>query len=225
MGSVWASLAPFFIASALMPVELVVTLALLGTPGRVRTAGAAACGTVTVRLLQGLIFGTILHWGKRDNSAEGHGWVVPSVLLVVAVLLLVTGIREVIGGDDSDDPPPKWMSALSSMTPGKAFLLGAGLVLIGVKTWVFTFAAIGVIGNAGMPRVDNILTYIAFVLLSVSTHLAVIAAAAFFPHRSKAFLDGTLRWLQEHNRIIMILIGFGFGGWFLYKGLHGFGIV
>ena len=41
MGSLWASLAPFILASALMPIELVITLALLGTPGRVRPAGAA----------------------------------------------------------------------------------------------------------------------------------------------------------------------------------------
>ena len=53
MGSLWASLAPFIIASALMPIELVITLALLGTPGRVRTAGAAVSGMVLVRLLQG----------------------------------------------------------------------------------------------------------------------------------------------------------------------------
>ena len=225
MGSLWAGLAPFIIASALMPIELVITLALLGTPGRVRTASAALSGMVLVRLLQGLVFGMILHWGRRDDTQGGHGWVVSSVLLVVALLLLVTAVRELLGGDDSDDPPPKWMTALSSMTPGKAFLLGAAVIVISVKLWVFTFAAIGVIGDTGMPRSTNAVTYIAFVLLGVSTHLAIIAAAAFFPKRSAAFLDGSLRWLQDHNRVIMIALGLVFGGWFLYKGLHGFGII
>ena len=154
-------LAPFIIASALMPVELVITLALLGTPGRVRTASAAVSGMVLVRLLQGLVFGMILHWGRRDDTKGGHGWVVSSVLLVVAVVLLVTAIRELLGGDDPDDPPPKWMTALSSMTPGKAFLLGAAVILISVKLWVFTFAAIGAIGDAGMPRSTNVVNYIA----------------------------------------------------------------
>ena len=73
-----------------------------------------------VRLLQGLVFGMILHWGRRDDTEGGHGWLVFSVLLVVAVLLLVTAIRELLGGDDPDDPPPKWMTALSSMTPRSA---------------------------------------------------------------------------------------------------------
>ena len=73
MGSLWATLAPFVIAAALTPIELVITLALLGTPGRVRTATAATVGTVAVRLLKGLVFGAILHWGRRDNTAGGAG--------------------------------------------------------------------------------------------------------------------------------------------------------
>ncbi len=224
MGSLWASLVPFAIAAALMPVEMVITLALLGTPGRVRTAGASLVGTVVVRLLQGLVFGTILHWGQRDTT-EGDRWVVSSIVLVVAVVLLVTAVRELLGGGDPDDPPPKWMTALSSMTPTKAFLLGGATALISVKMWVFNLAAISAIGHAGMARSANAANYIAFVLLGVSTSLAIIAAAAFFPHRSAAFLDAVLRWLQNHNRVIMIALGLVFGGWFLYKGLHGLGVL
>ncbi|MCH9667510.1 MAG: GAP family protein [Actinomycetia bacterium] len=225
MGSLWASLAPFAIAAALMPVEMVITLALLGTPGRVRTAGASVVGTVVVRLLQGLVFGTILHWGQRDTTEGGRNWVVSSIVLVVAVVLLVTAVRELLGGGDPDDLPPKWMAALSSMTPTRAFLLGAATALISVKMWVFTLAAISAIGAADMARTANFANYIAFVLLGVSTSLVIIAAAAFFPHRSAAFLDAVLRWLQKRNRVIMIALGLVFGGWFLYKGLHGLGVL
>jgi hypothetical protein len=225
VGSLWATLAPFVIAAALMPIELVITLALLGSPGRVRTAAAAVAGTVAVRLLQGLVFGAILHWGRRDDTSGGHGWLASSVILVVGIVLLVSVVREILGGSDPDDPPPKWMAALSTMSPGKAFLLGGATVLISVKMWVFTFAAISAIGDAGMPRSANWATYTAFVVLGVSTHLAIIAAAALFPNRSAAFLDGSLRWLQDHNRVIMITLGLVFGSWFLYKGLHGFSIV
>jgi len=224
VGSLWATLAPFAIAAALMPIELVITLALLGTPGRVRTATAAVAGTVLVRLLQGLVFGVILHWGRRDDTPGGHGWLVSSVILVVGIILLVNAIREFFGGDDPDGPPPKWMAALSTMSAGKALLLGGATVLISVKMWVFTFAAISAIGDAGMERSANWATYIAFVVLGVSTHLVIIAAAAFFPKRSAAFLDSSLRWLQDHNRVIMIALGLLFGSWFLYKGLSGLGV-
>ena len=83
---------------------MVITLALLGTPGPGANRGRRVSGMVLVRLLQGLVFGMILHWGRRDDTQGGHGWVVSSVLLVVALLLLVTAVRELLGGDDSDDP-------------------------------------------------------------------------------------------------------------------------
>lgn len=224
VGTLWGHLAPLAIAAALMPVEMLITLALLRAPGRVRTAIASVAGTVVVRLLQGFVFGTILHWGKRDTT-EGDHWLGSSLVLAIAVVLLVTAIRELLGGGDPDDPPPRWMRALPSMTAPKAFLLGAGTTLISVKMWVFILAVISAIGDADMGRSANVANYIAFVLLGVSTSLAIISAAVFFPNRSEALLDASLRWLGDHTRVIMIVLGLGFGGWFLYKGLHGLGIV
>lgn len=113
------------------------------------------------------------------------------------------------------------MAALASMALAKAFLVGAGVILISVKLWLFTFGAMGIIDDAGMSRPENIVTYLVFVLLTVSTHLAIGAAAAFFPRHSQALLDGALRWLQDHNHVIMILIGLVFGVWLFVKALRG----
>ena len=63
---------------------------------------AAVAGTVVVRLLQGLVFGAILHWGRRDDTPGGHGWLLSSVVLVVGVVLLTTAIREILGGGDPE---------------------------------------------------------------------------------------------------------------------------
>jgi Sap, sulfolipid-1-addressing protein len=68
-------------------------------------------------------------------------------------------------------------------------------------------------------------TFVLFVILGVSTHLLIIAAAALFPQATRGPLDRCLRWLQRNNRAIMIALGLGFGSWFLYKGLHGLGIL
>jgi Sap, sulfolipid-1-addressing protein len=93
-----------------------------------------------------------------------------------------------------------------------------------IDAWVFTLAAISVIGNAGLGRVANIGWYVAFVLLAMSGNLLIIAMAAFFPGRSRSLLDRTLRWLQENDRPIVIVVGLVFGIWFGIKALHGFGI-
>ena len=108
MLAVWGDLMPLILGSALEPVEVVITIMLLGTPSRMRAAGAWVAGHISTRLLQGLIFGSILHWGARGaDSSHPHHRVVSAVLLVVAVLLLVTAARELFSDDDPNAPPPK----------------------------------------------------------------------------------------------------------------------
>lgn len=222
----WGDLVPLILGGALEPIEIMITITLLGTPSRLRAAGAWISGHVGTRLLQGLVFGTILHWGARSgDSKHSYHWVVSTVLLVVAVLLLVTAARELLSDEDPNAPPPKWMKVLMSATPTKAFFIGAGVVTVSVKAWVFTFAAIGVIGSADMGRIGHMTSYIAFVLLATSGNLIIIGAAAVFGDRSRAVLDRVLRWLQDKNRPIVVLVGLVFGIWFGLKALRGFGIL
>ncbi|MFV8315365.1 GAP family protein [Mycobacterium sp. 23] len=222
----WESLVPLILGGALEPIEIMITIMLLGTPARLRAAGAWISGHVGTRLLQGLVFGTILHWGARGgDSKHAYHWVVSTVLLVVAVLFLVTAARELLSDDDPNAPPPKWMAVLMSATPTKAFFIGAGVVTVSVKAWVFTFAAIGVIGSAEMGRVGHMTSYIAFVLLATSVNLIIIGAAALLGDRSRSVLDRMMRWLQDKNRPIVVLVGLIFGIWFGLKALRGFGIL
>jgi hypothetical protein len=220
----WSSLVPLILGCALEPIELVITIMLLGTASHLRAATAWVAGHVSTRLLQGLIFGTILHWGARSTDPNhAHHWIVSTVLLVVALLFLVTAGRELFSGDDPNAPPPKWMTMLTSATPTKAFFIGTGVMTVSVKSWVFTLAAIGVIGNAGMERAANVVTYIVFVVLATGGNLLIVGLAAVFPQRSRSALDRVLRWLQDNDRPIMIVVGVGFGIWFGVKALHGFG--
>lgn len=226
MLAMWSSLIPLILGCALEPIEIVITIMLLGTPSRVRAAGAWVAGHVSTRLLQGLIFGTILHWGARSaDSNHPHHWIVSTVLLVVALLFLVTAARELFSDDDPNAPPPKWMTMLTSATPPKAFFIGAGVITVSVKAWVFTLAAISVIGNANLSRPANIGSYVLFVALAASVNLLIVGMAAFFPQRSRSLLDRVLRWLQDHDRPIVIVVGLVFGIWFGIKALRGFGIL
>ncbi|ODR23168.1 GAP family protein [Mycobacterium gordonae] len=222
----WSSLVPLILGGALEPIEIMITIMLLGTPSRLRAAGAWISGHVGTRLLQGLIFGTILHWGTRsDDSKHSNHWVVSTVLLVVALLFLVTAARELLSDEDPDAPPPRWMAMLMSASPTKAFFIGAGVVTVSVKAWVFTLAAIGVIGSADLGHPAKMATYVAFVLLAASANLIIIGAAAVFGDRSRSVLDRVLRWLQANDRPIVVVAGLVFGMWFGLKALRGFGIV
>ena len=226
MREVWSGLVPLILGSAVEPIEIAITIMLLATPARLRAAGAWVAGHVLTRLLQGLVFGTILHWGARmSHQTAGRHWITATILLIVALIFLVTAARELLSGDDPDKPPPKWMTMLTSATPTKAFFIGVGVMVVSVKAWVLTLAAIGVIGNAGMGRATNAVIYLVFVALAASGNLLVIGAAALLPGQSRALLERTLSWIQRNDRYIMIGVGLVFGTWFGIKGLHGLGIL
>jgi hypothetical protein len=225
MGGLWGSLAPLIIGSALVPVQIVITLLLLrSSAGRI-TAVAWIGGMTVVRLAQGLVFGLVLSASDSTSGDASSGHVVAAILLVVGVLFYVAAVRQILHTDDPDQPPPKWLAMTESMTPLRAFLVAGGILTIGVKFWVFTLGAIAAIGDANLGRTASIETFLLYVLLAESIHLAIVGFAYLAPERSAATLDGAAAWLRDHNRILVIVLGVVFGTWFIAKALNGLGVV
>lgn len=99
------------------------------------------------------------------------------LLLVVAMLILSTALHQILTETDPDAPPPRWMAAVDTTTPLRAYLLGAALMLIGAKFWAFTLPAVGATEDEALGMPLSVATFLTFVLLSVITHVAVLAMA------------------------------------------------
>jgi hypothetical protein len=108
------------------------------------------------------------------------------------------------------------------MSPLTAIGLGAGLVLISPKMWVFTLGAIGEIGDAVLGQPASTLAYLLFVLLAQSLLLIPIVVRLLVPDRSDALLTATSDWLEKYNKAIVIAVSLVFGLFFLYGGISGF---
>jgi hypothetical protein len=226
MSSMWSTLIPLVIGSALVPIQIIITILLLRSAAGKRSAVAWVAGMTAVRLLQGVIFGVVLSSDSVSTSdPDETSLVTASVLLIVGILFVIMATRQLLHEPDLDEPPPKWLTMTATMRPGKAFVLGAGVLALGVKFWVFTLGALSAIGDADLGRANSILTFIAFVALAESVHLAVLATSFAVPDRSEELLRRASDWLQRHNRIIVIVLGFVFGAWFVLKGLDGLGVV
>ena len=226
MNGLWSSLIPLIVGSALVPIQIVITVLLLrSSAGRI-TAVAWIAGMTTVRLAQGVIFGLVLGASAEAGSAAGGpGTAASLLLLVVAVVFYVSAAKQLLREPDEDAPPPKWMAGLEAITPVKAYLLGAGLLSVSVKFWVFTLGAIAAIGEAGLGQAASIVSYVVFVILAQSVALFVIGIAYAMPHRATGVLDGISGFLERYNRAIVIAIGAVFGTWFMLKALNGLGIL
>jgi len=226
MNGLWSSLIPLVVGSALVPIQIVITVLLLrSSAGRI-TAVAWVAGMTTVRLAQGVVFGLILGAASDTGStAGGPGAAVSLLLLIVAIVFYVSAAKQLLREPDEDAPPPRWMATVEAITPSKAYLLGAGLLTVSVKFWVFTLGAIAAIGEAGMGQTASIVTYVIFVILAQSVALLVIGIAFAMPRRATAVLDGISGFLERNNRGIVIVIGAVFGTWFMLKALQGLGVL
>jgi hypothetical protein len=225
VGDLWGTLLPLIVASALVPVQITLTVLLLRAS--VGTAAAWVGGMTATRLAQGVLFGIVFAeaGAAAPEGQSGPGPVVSAVLLVVAVLFLIKAAKELLGGDDDDAPPPKWMKLTESVTAGKAFLFGAAYVAVAAKLWVFTLGAIGAIDEAALETGTSVALFLLFVALAEAIPIAVVAYAALAPSSSRAVLDRVSAWLERNTRSIVIVLGLVFGVWFLLKALQGLGVI
>jgi len=219
------SLLPIIIGSAVVPMQIVMLLLMLtGEKQGLSKAIAFVLGMTVVRLAQGIIFGLIFTGGQSstETSSEDSGWIVSTLLTVLGILLLISFYKALTGEEDPDAPPPKWMAMLDAMTPLVAFGVGAGLLLIAAKMWVFTLSAISTIEDATLGRPASTITFILFVLLAESLLILPILVRIVLPQQSQVWLGSLSDWLETHNRQIVMVASLIFGLLFLYQGISGF---
>ncbi len=222
MSELWITLAPLIVASALLPLQTLVTLLLVRSS--LRSAVAWVAGMTTVRLIQGVVFGVLISAAEEQAGPASPRYFTGALLLLLAGLLYMKALRKAVGAEDEDAPPPGWVEKAASMSPTRAFATGAGFMTISVKFLVFTLGAIGAITEAHMAAHSAALTFLLFVLLGQSVPFAIVALGASSSQRSAEILEGLRSWLQRNNRVITIVFGVFFGTWFLLKALAHLGI-
>lgn len=226
MSELWRNLVPLVLGSAIVPAPLLVTILLLRSSAWI--AGAWLAGMTAVRLTQGIVYALIFSGSSTaaPDTPAGRAAIFSVVLLILSIALFVTAARQLLaGGGDDDDVPPRWMAMVGSVEAGKTFLLGAGLVAINAKLWVFTLGAIAAIEEADVGRQAGIATYLGFVALVTAPALVALVFRVAAPEPAGALLDRFAGWLQRNNRIILVAISLIFGTWFMLKALKGFGVI
>ena len=221
MGAVIVYLLPLIVGAALLPAPIILALFLLRGEGGVRKALAFAAGALLVRLVQGVLFGYVFGTAADTYGESGSNLITSTLLLVVGIVMLISAVKKWRKDADPDAPPPKWMATLSGLSALKAFGVGALLMAVSIKQWVFTLSAIAVIEQAQLSRAANMLTYLFFVLAAQSLVLAPILVSAVAPVQAAKLLDAIQGWLERNNRAIVIAASSIFGVLFLWKGIAG----
>lgn len=226
MDDLWSILVPLIVASALLPLQIAVTILFLQSAAGRLGAFAWIAGMAVIRLIQGGVLGTILAVGTANTGSVGRpGPIESAILLVVAVVFLVMGLRKFLREPDDDAPPPRWMAIVATMSPLQAFAGGATVVAVSPKLWAFTIGAIGAIAEAGLSQGTAVAAYLVFTVGALGIHLGILISSILAPVRAGRILTALSEGLARYDRPIMIGLSLVFGTWFLGKALTGFGII
>jgi threonine/homoserine/homoserine lactone efflux protein len=219
---VLVQLLPEILGAMLSPIEIIVALTLLTAPRGLAKALAFVLGMTMIRLIQGVLFGYVLGHSP-DNAAVdgGKSPVVATLLSLTGIFLLITAFRKWRKAEDPDAPPPQWMQALDQATPVKALGLGATIIGVNVKQWVFTLTAIGVITEANLTSRESTVTYLLYVLLVQILFILSLLVCALAPKAATATLQRAIAWLTRNNRTITIAVCLVFGVYFTWSGISG----
>jgi hypothetical protein len=221
MIDVAVNLLPLIAGAALVPVWVIMIVLLLQRPDGLVVAGALIGGMTVVRLLQGIVFGYVIVGATAAGGDDKPGVIVSVVLLALGLLMWAAGLKQLLAGEDPDAPPPKWMAMIDRMSPLAAFGIGAGLLVIAAKQWVFMLGAIGVIQDARLGEAGSTVAYLLFILGAEALLLLPLLYVVVAREQATAVLSRFGDWLVTNNRVIVILVSVVFGSLFLWKGISG----
>lgn len=224
MEAIIIALLPFIIGSAVVPLQIIIVILLLtGEKQGPLKAIAFLLGMTLARLAQGYLFQLIISGGSGDPAdVDGVSWIKSTVLLLLGIFLLITAYKKWANEPDPDAPPPQWMTMLEGITPLRAFLFGAGVILIAIKLWVFTLGALSVIDEAQLGQPDSTIAYLVYVLLAQSILIMAILLRLLLPGPAGRLLRSFNAWLERYNRQIVMVVSLVFGVLFIYQGVTGF---
>jgi hypothetical protein len=221
LGQVIGEILPLTLAIAISPLTIVAVILMLLSPNARSTGpgfligwslGVAAAATAFV-----LIAGAL----PPRASADGPDLVRAIVQFVLAALLLLLAVKQwrsrPVPG--ADPVLPKWMSAIDSLTFGRALGLGLLLSLPRPKTLLMAASAGMIIGGGGLPTASVAIATGVFILCSISTVLVPVVAYLFAADRLRQPLEAFRAWLTRENAVITTVLLLVIGVLMLGKGL------
>jgi threonine/homoserine/homoserine lactone efflux protein len=213
---VLTELIPLALVVALSPLSIIPAVLVLHTPKPRPTGlaflagwlfGLAALTAVFVEV-SGLI-------GGFDKPPRWASW----VRIAVGVALIAFGAYKWFTRKKSEHSP-KWMSSLTTISPGRALVTAAVLCVLNPKV-LFICAAAGLaIGTEGLGRTGVWLAELCYVLVAASTVAIPILAYTVSGERLDPALAKLKDWMERQHAVLVAIILVVIGVLVLYKGIH-----
>jgi threonine/homoserine/homoserine lactone efflux protein len=222
MGSVIGEILPLAVGIAISPIPIIAVILMLLSPRAKGTSVGFMIGWLAGIVVAIVVF-TLLSSVIPQNTGTGSP-VRGVIKIILGVLLLFVALRQWRGRPATGEQAvmPKWMSAIDSMTAGKALGLGFLLSAVNPKNLLMAVSAGLIVGGASLALSEASVVIIIFVLLAGSTVIIPVIGYLVAAARLAEPLDRLREWLVDNNAVIMAVLLLVIGVSVIGKGIAEF---
>jgi len=223
VGPVIGETLPLAVGIAISPVPIIAAILMLLSPKAKGASVGFLLGWITGIVVAIVVF-TLLSSVLPAQDESGSSPVRGVIKIILGALLLFLALRQWRGRPAQGEQAtmPKWMSAIDSMTAGKALGLGFLLSAVNPKNLLMAISAGLIIGGAGLAVGQTVVVIVIFVLLAASTVLIPVVAYLIASERLAGPLDRLRAWLVNNNATIMAVLLLVIGVAVIGKGIGSF---
>ncbi|HEY2791367.1 MAG TPA: GAP family protein [Micromonosporaceae bacterium] len=222
MRSVIGDILPLALGVAISPMPIIAVILMLLTPRAGPTSSGFLLGWVAGIVVAPTVV-TVIAQAVGLSGTGGGSTASAIVKLVLGGLMLLLAVKQWRSRPSHgvDPEPPKWLSALDSVTPGKAVGLGFALSAINPKNLLMIIGTGTAIGAAKLPVGQIVVVIAIFTVIAASTVAAPVLVHRLERARAEEWLTSMKTWLTANNATVMmtlfavigvVLIGKGIGG-------------
>lgn len=212
-----AEVIPLALVIALSPLSIIPGILVLHTPRPRPTSLAFLAGWVL-----GIAGVTAAFVGAAD-LAHGLGSQpasAPYVRIAIGLGLICWAVYRWLTRNRSAEQP-KWLTAMTSVSPQRAFVTAAVLALANPKVLLVAGAAGVAIGTSSLQTAGAWAAVAAFTVLATSSVAGPVLAFQIAGDRLDAPLTRLKNWMEQNHAALIATILFLIGAALLYKGIHG----
>jgi len=214
---VLGALIPLGLVVALSPITVIPAVLVLQAP-RPRPSGLAflagwVLGLAALTALSVAASGML--GGLHKSPPTWASW----LRVILGAALILFGIYRWLTRHRHTESPA-WMRSFASITPARAGITGAVLVVIRPDVLLICVPAGLAIGGSGLDVADDWIAAAFFVAIAASTVAIPILAYAAAGHRLDNAMARLKDWMDKNNAALMAAILVVIGLMVLYNGVH-----
>lgn len=222
MTSVIGAILPLAIGIAISPIPIIAAILMLLSPKAKGTSVGFLLGWIVGILVAVTVFtllSSVLPDGDSDSTPI-HG----VVQIVLGAALLVLALRRWRSRPKPGDEPalPKWMSAIDTMSAGKAIGLGFLLAAVNPKNLLLGAGAGVAIGGAGLSAGSTAVVIGVFTVIAAASVAIPVIAYLVAAKRMAGPLESLRGWLVDNNATVMAVLLLVIGFVLIGKGIASF---